>query len=240
MERCKMSNNNVPSISKKSITSYQIFIDALLTTGFTPAGTSDGIFSLCDYFDDNIEAHTDSPDTDPWAWRMKSILSRDDILYGKIFFNKGGYLTKEWFPYFYALRRQGQSFEEIYSLGKISHVGKQIYELIENQPNISLSELKNMLAITKESKARFEQALTDLQMKLLITISGQTYKTGKDGQPYGWPVTTFVTIDKLICDERMPIFKDLVKEEAFDKIQSRIFALNPNASNKKIDKFIYG
>lgn len=235
-----MSKYNSPTIKVNTIISFNTFITELLKVGFTLAGYKDGIFTLCDYFGDNIESHTDDPDTDPWVWRMKSILERNDIVYGKIFFNKGGYITKEWFPYFYALRRRQRTFEETYASGEISYMAKEIYDIIAKQPNISLHEIKLAVGATKESKPQIDQAITQLQMKLFITISGQTYKTSKDGQPYGWPVTTFKTIDKFIDDDILTASQKINPEESFHIIQRRILQLNPDASTKKIQKFIYG
>lgn len=225
----------------KPICSYDTFITALKEVGFSLAGENDeAIFSLSSFFTEDIHWHTDDKETDPWEWRMKSILERNDILYGKVFLNKGGYITKEWFTYFYVLRRQGKTFEDIYSSGEISYIAKQIYDIIEKQSNISLHEIKVMLGATKENKSQIDRAITLLQMKLLITISGQTYKTNVHGQPYGWPVTTFATVDEFVGDEVLFASQKINSEEAFNKIRDRILQLNPEAPNKKIQKFIYG
>lgn len=221
------------------ITSFSTFIDALRKAGFTMAGDNgEGIFTLAEYYSDVIESHTDQPETDPWAWRMRSLKEYDDIFYSKLFFNKGGYITGEWYPYFYVIRRQHQSFEQLYEAGHISYDSKQVYEIIKNQPNIALHEIKSALSSDESSKSKIEMAITMLQMKLFITISGEKYKLSKEGNPYGWPVTTFALVDDYVRPDIISASNSIRLEEAVEKITSRIFELNPHATDKKIKGFL--
>lgn len=226
------------------ITSYKSFIQALKKTGFSLAGANkEGIFSLCDYFADQIKWHTDIPDTDPWAWRMMSIQEditdpKDQIIYGKVFFNKGGYITGKWYPYFYAVRRDSRSFDQLYESGNISHMAKRIYDIVRQNPNISLQEIKLALNATKEDKSPINTALTKLQAGLFITISGQTFKVGKDGKPYGWPVTIFSTVEDFVHPSIIEKASTLNPNQAYARLEQQILLLNPKASDKKIKKFI--
>ena len=45
---------------------------------------------------------------------MRVLEERTDIAYSKVFFKTSGFITREWYPYFYAVRRNGESFEEVY------------------------------------------------------------------------------------------------------------------------------
>lgn len=104
---------------------YDDFIDKLLETGFTIGGENgEGVFTLSDSFTDRIRWHTEEMDTDPWEWRMRVLQERDDIAYGKVFFRKSGYITKEWYPYFLAVRRGSLSLEEAYASGLVSREAK--------------------------------------------------------------------------------------------------------------------
>lgn len=78
-----------------------------------------------EFVDSPIKWHTG----DPWEWRMRVLEERDDIVYAKLFFRTSGFITKEWYPYFYAVRRQGETFEEAYENGTISQMAKRIYEI---------------------------------------------------------------------------------------------------------------
>ena len=96
------------------IKSFDEFCDKLLESGFSMGGSNaKGIYAIIPFdWKSSIPGcpivwHTGEPDTDPWEWRMRVLEERDDIAYGKVFFGAGGYITKEWYPYFLTVRRQG-------------------------------------------------------------------------------------------------------------------------------------
>jgi hypothetical protein len=199
---------------------------------------SEGIFSICDYFSDNLVMHTGNPENDPWEWRIRGVTECDDLAYGKLFFNKGGWITKEWFPYFMSIRRDRKTMAEMYLEGLISKLAKRIYDLIHDTPDLSLHEIKLLDDCCKSQSSKLEAALTLLQMKMLITISGQKYKISRDGKEYGWPVTTFCTTENFFGDEIFSISCEIEKQDAINKITEQILILNPNAVTKAIPKFI--
>lgn len=222
-----------------AISSFQTFIEALRTAGFTMSGDNgEGIFTLADHYEPSIQAHTDMPDTDPWVWRMQCLKDFDDVFYSKVFFNKGGFITGEWYPYFYVVRRQHQSFEELYDAGKLSYESKQVYKLISQHPHIALHEISAQILSDEGSKAAIEKAITQLQMYFFVTITGEKYKVSKEGSPFGWPVTTFATVEAYVDPKLIDLSSRITFEEAVDKITQRILELNPTASEKKIKRFL--
>ncbi len=95
------------------VTCFQEFCDELLESGFSMGGgNAKGIYAVVPFDWKNpvqgcpIAWHTGDPETDPWEWRMRVLEERDDIAYGKVFFGVSGYITREWYPYFLAVRRQ--------------------------------------------------------------------------------------------------------------------------------------
>lgn len=220
------------------IRNYADFIGTLRTAGFSMGGDSDGIFSLCDRFAENIRWHTGDPETDPWVWRRRAV-EEGDIAYGKFFFHKGGYITREWLPLFMAVRRDGLELSEMYEDGAITRMEKEIYELIRKGGRMSFSELKSLLAVRKESASKFESATVRLQAGMFITICGEARKLAATGEPYGWPVNVFCPIEA-IDEELWEDACDYDTEEAETLIRNRILELNPAADEKAIRKFIRG
>ena len=217
---------------------YDDFIMALRKAGFSMGGGSEGIFSLCDRFAENIRWHTGDPETDPWVWRRRAA-EEGDIAYGKFFFQKGGYITREWLPLFMAVRRDGLELSEMYEDGAVTRMEKDIYRLICEAGRISFSELKSLLGIRKESASKFEAATVRLQSRMFTVICGETRKLAATGEPYGWPVNVFCPIEAL--DEEL--WEDACgydAEEAEALIRDRILELNPAADEKAIRKFIRG
>lgn len=58
----------------------------------------------------------DDPTKDPWLWRA-IIAGRHDIVYGKFFDKKAGFISKKWFPVFAKYRRDGYDFDALYEDG---------------------------------------------------------------------------------------------------------------------------
>ena len=214
------------------ISSYDDFEKAMDEVGFTLLGGNDeGIFSMEPGYSPIIEYHTGNADTDPWQWRMRAVRETVHISYGKVFKKKSGFITKEWLPYFIAVRRKGKSAEELYEDGLLSRHEKQVYDFIEDNGGTSLSKL--ILIMGRDEKKHIERALTGLQMKMLISVHDETYKLSKLGLPYGWPVSVYCTMDRMFTG-----LQKVDPVEAEEKIRQHIMFLNPDAKESDISKFI--
>lgn len=230
------------------VQNYDDFVRELLKTGFSMGGGNDeGIYAVVPFswnedhpYDTPVVWHTGSPDTDPWEWRMRVLDERTDIAYGKFFFKKSGFITEAWFPYFLAARRKGLSFEEAFLCGTISQFAKRIYDVIESAGNIPLHTLKELAHIDKDDKSKFESALTELQMKLYITMCGRQQKTSLTGNDYGWSSTVFCTTEKFWGEAVFEKASKLAPEEAIQAIHTQIKTITPTADEKKVMKFIKG
>lgn len=230
------------------ITNYNDFVTELLAAGFSVStgGNDEGIFGLIKYGwneevpDNPVRWHTGDPETDPWEWRMRVLDERDDIAYAKIFFRKGGFITKEWYPYFLAARRGRMTFEDEYNEGKISHFAKRIYETVAEQDCLALHDIKQLAGFKREDKAKFDNAVTELQMRMHLTICGRKQKTSHKGEGYGWHSTVLCTTEKFWVAEIFDEASQISAAQAHEMISEQVYKLNPNAIGKKIAKFIYG
>lgn len=217
-----------------AIHNYADFVKALRLAGFSMGGENgEGIFTLCDCFAPNIQWHTGDAETDPWTYRMRVLSEKERIGYGKIFLQKGGYLTREWAPYFIVLRRSGAALQDMYQEGRVTHLEKQIYGLVEEKGEAALHEIKAVV-----SDKGLETALARLQTSMYLTISGQTMKLSKDNLPYGWPVTTFCTTETFWGPDITKAAAALSKDEAREAITRQIKVLNPEAQEKAIRRFL--
>ena len=186
-----------------------------------------------------VRWHTGDPETDPWEWRMRVLEERDDIAYAKLFFGTSGYITREWYPYFYAVRRKGEIFDEAYENGTVSQMAKRIYDIISDGGEIAFHEIKRLGGFSREDNGKFERAILELQMRMFITMCGRAQKVNKYGQGYGWSSTVFTTVEDF-WEKRGFLLPDLNPAMSYDKIKARIWELNPEAEQRKIDKFIRG
>ena len=174
-----------------NLSNYNDFIDILLTSGFSiGGGNEEGIFAIVDYdwltvpLGTPIVWHTGDPDTDPWQWRIRVLSERDDIAYSKCFFKKSGYITQEFYPFFLAARRDGRDFDDEYADGLISFYAKRIYDVVRNYGELPLNEIKSLGGFGRDEKSKFDSALTELQMRLYLTICGTRRRMNAKGFEY--------------------------------------------------------
>ncbi|MCL2236034.1 MAG: hypothetical protein FWB98_06315 [Defluviitaleaceae bacterium] len=224
------------------VNNYDDFIKALMDAGFSMAGGgNDGIFAVINHgwneeVDSPIHWHTGDPETDPWEWRMRVLDERDDISYSKVFFKKAGFITREWYPYFLSARRGGLSFEDTYEKGEMSHFAKRIFEVVEGAGTLPVPEIKRAAGFGKDDKSAFDKALTELQMGMFITICGRKHNPNNSN----WSATVFCTTEHFWGAGVFEEADNIPKEIAAEKIKEQILRLNPDATDKKIQKFIFG
>lgn len=223
------------------INHYNDFCDALLQAGFSMgAANAEGIFTLSSYFTNHINWHTEDPDTDPWEWRMKVLSDRNDIAYSKFFFKKSGYITKEWYPYFYLLRRKNKDFYDAYEDGVLSHAAKRIYTLFADSEALPLHVIKKEAGFSREDKYEFDRAMIELQMGFYLTMCGRKQKVSLKGEEYGWSSCVYCKTEDFFHEDIVKQIENLTMLEAEETITRQILFLNPDAPAKKIKKFIYG
>lgn len=210
------------------------------TIGFCIASNDNRIFNLKNYYGNYIENHTGNIDTDPWEWRIRSVKEVDFMVYGKLFYKKAGWITNDWLPMFLSIRRNGKTFEEMYYDGSFSQMEKQIYDCISYDHIVSVNDIKNKLNCNKSDYSKFNTALTNLQMRMLITVYDEAHKISTNGQIYGWPVTLFCTLEKKVGSAIVSKANNIRTEDAFDAIYEHIKKLNPKVEYQQVKKFIWG
>lgn len=138
---------------------------------------------------------------------------------------------------FFAVRRNGESFEDVYERGTISNAAKRIYDIVSDG-YVALHEIKALGGFGKEDKVQFDKAL-ELQMGLFVTMTGRKQKKNKFGMEYGWNSTVFTTVENFWAECGFVIPK-LDAGESYEKIRQQILRLNPDSEEKTIRKFFLG
>ena len=229
------------------ICNYGDFVCELQLAGFSQFGGSrDMLVSLFSYGwntqpeDYPVQWHSGDPDRDPWQWRERVVTERDDIAYGKFFLKKHGFITRAYFPYFLAVRRQGCAFDEAYSDGMFSREAKRVYECLQQNGALPVHDIKPMAGFGREEKSAFERALAELQMGLYITVSGHAQKISRVGESYGWASDVYCLTEEFWPADVFEQAALLSEQEALEKIKAQIYSINPSAEPKQVRKFIYG
>ncbi|MFO7636333.1 MAG: hypothetical protein R6W96_03395 [Clostridia bacterium] len=217
------------------------FCGELGKAGFSMGGNNaEGIFSLSACFGEDIAWHTGDRERDPWEWRMRVLEETDWIAYAKLFFNKSGYLTREWAPYFLAVRRKGEHAGEAYRDGTLSEAAMRIHDLVEEHTSLPVHLIKSYGGFIGEGAVGFDRALTELQMRMFLTMCGRRRKTSVKGEEYGWNSTVFCTTDAFYGSAVLEKADRTSLQEAREAIATQVRRLNPEADERKIKKFISG
>jgi hypothetical protein len=223
------------------INNFDEFLSALYEAGFSLSGgsTEGGGIALSERFGSGVRWHT-GEDTDPWRWRMRALSEKSDIAYAKVFLNKGGFIARQWYPYFLAIRRGGRSFGELYADGLLNAMAQRVYSAIDGSGQIAYHEIKRAIGIKRVDESKFAAALVQLQMYMLLTICGETYHINKQGMPYGWAVNVFTTPERLFGDSVIDEAMDLDRDDAINKITAQIRKHGSCDDENAVYKFITG
>ena len=128
----------------------------------------------------------------PWEWKGPAARS-GQCVYGKFFSGKAGFISKEWFPDFANLRRDGYDFDARYEDGLAARKDKEVYDMIVEHGALLSKKLKRLCNYRKGGNRGFDTVITRLQMQTYVTIGDFVYMQDKYGQTYGWGVAQYTT-----------------------------------------------
>ena len=140
---------------------------------------------------------SDDPARDPWAWRQ--LLAREpDILYGKFFDKRAGFVSAECFPDFANWRRNGYDFDTRIDEGLAPHRERRLMApfLTDGLPNgtaLRSCALREQAGFGKGGEKNYEGVLTGLQMQTYLIIGDFRQRQNRLGKPYGWHLAVIRT-----------------------------------------------
>ena len=128
----------------------------------------------------------------PWEWKGPAARS-GQCVYGKFFGGRAGFISKEWFPDFANLRRDGYDFDARYEDGLAARKDKEVYDTVTEHGALLSKELKRLCNYRKGGNRGFDTVITRLQMQTYVTIGDFVYLQDKFGKTYGWGVAQYTT-----------------------------------------------
>ena len=108
------------------------------------------------------------------VYKRQIIARRHDIVYGKFFDKKAGFISKKWLPVFANYRRDGYDFDALYDDGKAPNKHKKIMvNFMEDNADSEIysNELKKQAGFGKDGEKGFDGAITNLMMQTYLCLS---------------------------------------------------------------------
>lgn len=177
------------------------------------------------------------PQEDPWEWR-EVIAAEGIVAYGKLFSNKAGFVSKEWYPYLASYRRDGYDFDSRYEDGLASHRSKKIMDILMDREELLSNELKAAAGFGKGGEKGFDGAISLLQMQTYITVRNFKRRSNKKNTEYGWPVASYSISENLFGEDHVRSEYHLGADKAKGRIIEQIKSKFPKAAETDIAKII--
>ena len=219
----------------KSLKTIDDVHDRIMEYGFLPFFSNDVPgFSIEDQIDPKIWF---SDLEGPWEWKP-TLLEMGDVVYGKFFGKKAGYVSLEWFPYFANLRRDGYDFDAGYDDGLYPYSDKAMLETIEFSKVISSMLLKEKGNFRKGGNKGFDTILNRLMMNTYVCIDTFEYKMDKHGNPYGWGIARYTTPERKYGKKVVTKAYREKPETSKAKILDHVMKFFPSTVEKEMEKLI--
>lgn len=182
----------------------------------------------------------DDPEIDPWIWR--AVIARNkDIVYGKFFDKKAGFISRQWFPVFANYRRDGYDFDSLYEDGKASLRQKKIMEhfidmQIDNE--IFSNELKKKSGFGKGGEKGFDGTITSLMMQMYLCNCDFRKRRNKNGDEYGWDVAVYSSPEHIYGYDYVTSEYSRNPKESWQQIVNHMHDIYPIATDKQLKKVL--
>lgn len=220
----------------KKIRGVEDLLNLVKQCGFLP-------FFANDISGFSVEEHTPrelwfSGEADgPWEWKGPAARS-GQCAYGKLFRNKAGFVSLDWFADLLNYRRDGYDFDARYDDGLAAFKDKELFDIVLDRGSLLSKEIKKIGGYGKDGKKGFETIITRLQMQTYIIAEDFVYMLDAHGEPYGWGVARYTTPEARFGEEFVRAAYRREPSESEELILAHLRGLLPNADEKQILKII--
>ena len=173
----------------------------------------------------------------PWEW--KGELARDrDLIYGKFFRGRAGFLRRDWFAVFANYRRDGYDFDARFDDGLASLRDKSLYDIAAERGSLSSKELKVLAGYGKGGEKGFDGRVTRLQMQTYLLISDFVYALDRYGREYGWGIACYATPEHRFGEDWLAEAYREDPARSKERVYVHLQGLFPEASEKQLRRLL--
>ena len=173
----------------------------------------------------------------PWEW--KGELARDkDLVYGKFFRGRAGFISRDWFPAFANYRRDGYDFDARFDDGLASLRDKRLYDIAAERGSLSSKELKVLAGYGKGGEKGFDGRVTRLQMQSYLLISDFVYALDRCGREYGWGIACYATPARRFGEDWLAEAYREDPARSRERVYAHLQGLFPETSEKQLHRLL--
>ena len=173
----------------------------------------------------------------PWEW--KGELARDkDLVYGKFFRGRAGFISRDWFPAFANYRRDVYDFDARFDDGLASLRDKRLYDIAAERGSLSSKELKVLAGYGKGGEKGFDGRVTRLQMQTYLLISDFVYALDRYGREYGWGIACYATPEHRFGEDWLAEAYREDPARSRERVYAHLQGLFPEASEKQLHRLL--
>jgi hypothetical protein len=183
---------------------------------------------------------------DAWDWKGE-VLREKELVYGKFFEKKAGFISMKLWPDFCNYRRDGYDFDARVSDGLVNYNDEYLYNIISSKHSILSKTAKAIGGYVKprekgkdvwQPRKGFDTSITSLQMMGYVIITDFDYEMDRNGNFYGWGIARYSTPEEFFgktfarrCYKRSP-------EESYKRLFKHLKKLNHEADEYAIRIFL--
>ena len=190
----------------------------------------------------SIEEHT--PPTlwfteEPGPWEWKGELARNpDLVYGKFFRGRAGFLRRDWFAVYANYRRDGYDFDARFDDGLASLRDKSLYDIAAERGSLSSKELRTLAGYGKGGEKGFDGRITRLQMQSYLLITDFVYAMDRFGREYGWGIACYATPEHRFGEDWLAEAYREDPARSKERVYAHLQGLFPEASEKQLRRLL--
>ena len=168
-----------------------------------------------------------------------AIAKKHDVLYGKFFAKKAGFISKKWLPVFANYRRDGYDFDVLFEDEKTPIKHKKIMDhFMENDAEIYSYELKKLAGFGKDGEKGFDGAITSLMMQTYLCNCDFRKRINRKGVEYGWDVAVYSSPEHIYGYDHVTSCYKEDPRTSWGKIVDHMKQLYPEAADTQIRKIL--
>lgn len=165
-----------------------------------------------------------------WMWKG-SVVRESGCAYGKFFFGKAGFISREWWPDFCNYRR---SRAPEYGEDSVEYA---ILETLREQGSMITRELRAACGFTgTKMRSRFDAYVSRLQMQCRIVTEDFIYPQDRHGHQYGWGWALLTTPENLFGHDACHINR--TPEESYSRLFDKLHQILPDESDDTIKRIL--